>query len=276
MRTWRSTGHGAAQLGTTRRAWRSATAGGNLAAIAARHWPAAGAQLLVYLVNDGDGHRVVEHGDFPMLTAEAAEFCWRYLREADRAAPDVSPLKADDLRGCRRRTSRSPASTSCVTRGSSTPRRSRPRRAVALRNYDDMPHGFVRWGGVADRARELIAELGDHARGALRRRPRPLAGRRRHTAPMRAAAATIAVLGILAVAVAAAGLAQPARQALPPVPTVPPSPEPPPAATTPAPFAPPEQAPVAVAPTGPSRAVGLPGGAGSPTGPSSRRSAPTG
>jgi hypothetical protein len=31
-----------------------------------------------------------------------------------------------------------------------------------------MAHGFIRWGGVVDRTRELIAELGEHARGALR------------------------------------------------------------------------------------------------------------
>jgi acetyl esterase len=40
--------------------------------------------------------------------------------------------------------------------------------AVTLREYEDMTHGFLRWGGVVDRARELIAELGEHARGALR------------------------------------------------------------------------------------------------------------
>jgi hypothetical protein len=39
---------------------------------------------------------------------------------------------------------------------------------VTLRRYDDMPHGFIRWGGVVDRTHELIAELGEHARAALR------------------------------------------------------------------------------------------------------------
>jgi acetyl esterase len=39
---------------------------------------------------------------------------------------------------------------------------------VELREFDDMSHGFLRWGGVVDRARELIAELGAHAREALR------------------------------------------------------------------------------------------------------------
>jgi acetyl esterase len=39
---------------------------------------------------------------------------------------------------------------------------------VTLRNYEDMSHGFLRWGGVVDRARELISELGEQARAALR------------------------------------------------------------------------------------------------------------
>ena len=35
--------------------------------------------------------------------------------------------------------------------------------------YEDMTHGFLRWGGVVDRAHELIAWLGDAARGLLAR-----------------------------------------------------------------------------------------------------------
>jgi hypothetical protein len=33
-----------------------------------------------------------------------------------------------------------------------------------------MPHSFLRWGGVVDRARELVEALGDHARAAIARR----------------------------------------------------------------------------------------------------------
>ena len=40
--------------------------------------------------------------------------------------------------------------------------------AVTLRSYDDMAHGFLRWGGVVDRGRELVAEVGAFARRALR------------------------------------------------------------------------------------------------------------
>jgi len=81
---------------------------------------------------------------------------------------------------------------------------------------------------------------------------------------MRTAAATIAVLALLAVVVVATGVAEPPRQEPPPPPPAPPptvvtDPAPPgppgPSATGPAPPAP---VPVAAAPVGPSRAVGLP------------------
>src|SRR4051794_38427806 len=80
---------------------------------------------------------------------------------------------------------------------------------------------------------------------------------------MRPAAAIVAVLVLLGVAVAATGFAQPARQVPPPPgdpsppgpvtdPAAPPAPVPPPETTSP------EQAPVAITPSGPSRAAGLP------------------
>jgi hypothetical protein len=31
-----------------------------------------------------------------------------------------------------------------------------------------MVHGFLRWGGLVDRARELVEALGEHTRAALR------------------------------------------------------------------------------------------------------------
>ena len=40
--------------------------------------------------------------------------------------------------------------------------------AVTLRDFEDMAHGFIRWGGVVDRTRELIADLGAFARATLR------------------------------------------------------------------------------------------------------------
>jgi acetyl esterase len=171
-----ATGHGAAQLGFDpgRLAIGGDSAGGNLAAIAARHRPGAlRAQLLVYPVLDAamDSDSFRELADFPLLTAEAVEFCWRtYLGEGpDPAEPDVSPLRADDLRRL------PPAYVAVagfdVLRDEGVAYAEALEAAgvpVTLRRYDDMPHGFIRWGGVVDRTHELIAELGEHARGALR------------------------------------------------------------------------------------------------------------
>jgi acetyl esterase len=172
---WAS-GHGAEQLGFEPRrvAIGGDSAGGNLAAIAARHRPGAlRAQLLVYpaldAAMDSDSYR--ELADFPMLTAEAVEFCWRtYLGDgADPGAPDVSPLRAGDLRGL------PPAYVAVagfdVLRDEGVAYAEALEAAgvpVTLRRYDDMPHGFIRWGGVVDRTHELIAELGEQARAALR------------------------------------------------------------------------------------------------------------
>jgi acetyl esterase len=172
---WAS-GHGAEQLGFEPRrvAIGGDSAGGNLAAIAARHRPGAlRAQLLVYpaldAAMDSDSYR--ELADFPMLTAEAVEFCWRtYLGDgADPGAPDVSPLRAGDLRGL------PPAYVAVagfdVLRDEGVAYAEALEAAgvpVTLRRYDDMPHGFIRWGGVVDRTHELIGELGEQARAALR------------------------------------------------------------------------------------------------------------
>jgi len=35
---------------------------------------------------------------------------------------------------------------------------------VELQHYADMVHGFLRWGGVVDRAAELIRAMGDFTR----------------------------------------------------------------------------------------------------------------
>jgi acetyl esterase len=171
-----ATGHGARQLGFDpgRVAVGGDSAGGNLAAIAARHRPEAlRAQLLVYPAVDAamDSGSFRELADFPLLTAEAIEFCWRtYLGDGtDPGEPDVSPLRAGDLRGV------PPAYVAVagfdVLRDEGIAYAEALEAAgvpVALRRYDDMPHGFIRWGGVVDRTRELIAELGEHARAALR------------------------------------------------------------------------------------------------------------
>jgi acetyl esterase len=171
-----ATGHGARQLGfdPSRLAIGGDSAGGNLAAVAARHRPAAlRAQLLVYPALDPamDSASYREFADFELLTADAMEFCWRTYLGPDGAAgePDASPLRADSLRGL------PPAYVAVagfdVLRDEGVAYAEALEAAgvpVTLRRYDDMTHGFIRWGGVVDRTRELIGELGDHARAALR------------------------------------------------------------------------------------------------------------
>jgi acetyl esterase/lipase len=166
---------GAAQLGTdpARVVVGGDSAGGNLAAVAARHErDALRAQLLAYPALDaamaGDSYR--EFAEGLMLRAQDMEQCWRtYLGDADRADPDVSPLNAHDLAGV-------PPAYIAVA-GHDVLRDDGLRYADALRaagvdvtveRYDDMVHSFLRWGGVVERARELIEALGDYARGRLR------------------------------------------------------------------------------------------------------------
>jgi acetyl esterase len=171
-------GHGAAQLGfdAQRVAIGGDSAGGNLAAVAALHAPGAlRAQLLVYPVVDAgmDTGSFREHGDFPLLTRDAVAFCWRtYLGDEDLARgtePDASPLQASDL-------SAAPPAYIAVAghdvlhdEGVAYARALEAAGIpVTLRDFEDMAHGFIRWGGVVDRTHELVADLGEHARTALR------------------------------------------------------------------------------------------------------------
>jgi acetyl esterase len=168
-------GDGAAQLGTdpARVLVGGDSAGGNLATVAARHErDAVRAQLLVYPALDaamaGASHR--EFADGPLLGTADMERCWDlYLGDADRSDPDASPLNADDLAGV--------APAYIAVAGHDLLRDDGLRYAEALRaagvdvtleRYDDMVHSFLRWGGVVDRARELIEALGDYARASLR------------------------------------------------------------------------------------------------------------
>jgi acetyl esterase/lipase len=173
-----ATGHGAEQLGydPTRVAIGGDSAGGNLSAVAALHAPGAlRAQLLVYPVVDAgmdtDSYR--EHGDVPLLTRDAVAFCWRTYVGEDGAArafePDASPLRANELAGA------PPAYIAVagfdVLRDEGVAYARALEAAgvpVTLREFEDMSHGFIRWGGVVDRTRELLDDLGTYARTALR------------------------------------------------------------------------------------------------------------
>jgi acetyl esterase/lipase len=171
-------GHGAEQLGfdPTRIVVGGDSAGGNLAAVAALHArDALRAQLLVYPALDPtmDSASYHEFEDFVMLSRGAMAFCWRtYLGSpaaASEAGPDVSPLRAEDFSGA------PPAYVAVAGHdvlrddGIAYARALEAAGvAVTLREFDDMTHGFLRWGGVVDRTRELLDDLGAHARAALR------------------------------------------------------------------------------------------------------------
>jgi acetyl esterase len=148
------------------------SAGANLAAVAARHErDAVRAQLLVYpaldAAMDSDSYR--EFADWALLRAEDMERCWSlYLDGADGAEPDASPLNAVDLAGV--------APAYIAVAGHDVLRDDGLRYAEALRaagvdvtleRYDDMVHSFLRWGGVVDRARELVEALGAHTRAVI-------------------------------------------------------------------------------------------------------------
>jgi acetyl esterase len=169
-------GHGAAQLGFDpgRVAVGGDSAGGNLAAVAARHAPeAVRAQLLVYPALDAamDTASYTEFGDLDLLSADSVAFCWAtYLGDLERrgAEPDASPLRASDLAGL------PPAFVAVAGHDVLRDEGIAYARAleaagvpVTLEDYEDMPHGFLRWGGVVDRAHELIAALGAAARRLL-------------------------------------------------------------------------------------------------------------
>jgi acetyl esterase len=167
-------GDGARQLGTdpARVVVGGDSAGANLATVAARHErDAVRAQLLVYPAldpaMDSDSYRAFADG--PLLGRRDMERCWGlYLDGADGAQPDASPLRADDLAGV--------APAYIAVAGHDVLRDDGLRYAealcaagveVTLERYDDMVHSFLRWGGVVDRARELIEALGEHARRAV-------------------------------------------------------------------------------------------------------------
>ena len=120
------------------------SAGGNLAAVAARHERGAvRAQLLVYpaldATMDSDSYR--EFADGPMLRARDMEQCWRtYLGGADRdGSRRVAAGRRRPRRRRRRRTSPSPATTSCATTACATREALRAAGVdVTVERYEDM------------------------------------------------------------------------------------------------------------------------------------------
>jgi acetyl esterase len=172
-----ATGAGAQQLGAdaTRVVVGGDSAGGNLAIAAVRHArERLRAQMLVYPALDptmaSESYR--QFADGPVLTAATMAFCWRTYLDGRAGAddPDAAALGADDLAGL------PPAYVAVAghdpLRDDGIRYVERLRAAgvpVRLERYDDMPHGFLRWGGVVDRAHELIDALGTFAREAIAR-----------------------------------------------------------------------------------------------------------
>ncbi len=166
-------GHGAAQLGydPARVVVGGDSSGGNLAAVAVRHHAErVEAQLLVYPVTDAtmtsESYVSAAGADVGGLTPETMERCYAaYLQGADGADPDVSPLRAPNLSGlpptfvaiADHDVLREDGVAYAEALGAAGVR-------VELQHYDDMVHGFLRWGGVVDRAAELIGAMGDFTR----------------------------------------------------------------------------------------------------------------
>ncbi len=148
------------------------SAGGNLATVAARDGGAR-LQLLVYPVTDGalDTASHLAGTEGPLLTRGEMESCWAaYVAPGARLGPDASPLRAapEALAG-------SPPALVVVCgfdvlRDEGIAYAERLGTAgvpVELVDFPDMVHGFLRWGGVVDRTRELVDLLGSRARRAL-------------------------------------------------------------------------------------------------------------
>jgi acetyl esterase len=142
------------------------SAGGNLAAVAAlQRRDRLAAQVLVYPALDPRCDSASYLRGAPGLTRDQMEACWAaYLAGSDPSSPDASPLHAD--------VSGAPPALIAVA-GQDVLRDDGIAYAEHLRaagvaatvvEYEDMVHGFLRWGGVVDRAGELIRELGAYAR----------------------------------------------------------------------------------------------------------------
>ena len=107
-------------------------------------------------------------GDRPMLTVSEMEACWAaYRGDAPADDPELSPLCGDlagpAARADRRRRRRRPA---LRRRGYAEALRAAGVE-TELARYPDMTHGFLRWGGVVDRSRELVGELAGFAADRL-------------------------------------------------------------------------------------------------------------
>ena len=155
------------------------SAGGNLAAAVAlmardRGGPRLAYQLLIYPVTaPAEGTQFqsyTDNADGYLLTRGGMEWFWQhYLADAaDGENPYAAPLKAEDLGGL-------PPAT-VITCGFDPLRDEGVAYADRLEEagvrvqritYDDMIHGFMWLGGVIDRSRQTLQEVGGHIKETL-------------------------------------------------------------------------------------------------------------
>jgi acetyl esterase len=152
------------------------SAGGQLAVVAARHarsdgLPALRALLLAYPALDPSlaSEAYAAFSDGPMLTRADMERCWRfYLDGAGEGDVDAAVLLARDWDGL--------PPTWIAVAGQDPVRDDGLALAGLLGDagvpvesyvFEDMVHGFARWGGVVDAARELLVWLAAGARGVV-------------------------------------------------------------------------------------------------------------
>jgi acetyl esterase len=150
------------------------SAGGNLAAVAARRLRgelAVRLQVLVYPVTDAvfDTSSYRAYDDGHGLSGASMQRFWRYyLDGADRADPDASPLRSADLEGV--------APAFVLTAEEDVLRDEGEAYAAAL-SHAGVPaelirwpgtiHGFFRWLAVTPAARDAIDAVGSRLRKAL-------------------------------------------------------------------------------------------------------------
>ena len=109
--------------------------------------------------------------DGPMLTRADMARCWGfYLRRRGADDPDVAPLVATDWDGLPPTWVAVAGQDPLRDDGLALVRRLRDAAStVQARVFEDMVHGFARWGGVVDAARELLVWLAAAARAAASR-----------------------------------------------------------------------------------------------------------
>jgi acetyl esterase len=141
------------------------SAGGNLAAVVARHVRSLKLQLLIYPVTDA-GLNTPSYGEFGEeygLTAAAMKRFWE-LYGADGLSPDASPLRATDLAGV------APAHVITaeydVLRDEGEAYASMLEHATLVRVPGTI-HGFWRWQKASAVARRTVEEAGAAIRAAL-------------------------------------------------------------------------------------------------------------